>query len=121
MKHASMALLLPAILSFLLSFSAQAADSYPEKRGEKLATGVANIVTGIGEIPKNMMISSQKKGTIYGVTAGFFVGIVQTVGRTLSGALDIATFVIPTTSLVQPTYIWNDFNRETTYSAWRMR
>lgn len=121
MKHISTLFLLPTILSLFLSFNVHAADSYPEKAGEKLATGVANIVTGIGEIPKNMMITSQKKGTIYGVTAGFFVGIVQTVGRTVSGALDVATFVIPTTSLAQPTYIWDDFNRETTYSAWRMR
>ncbi|MXS85631.1 exosortase system-associated protein, TIGR04073 family [Nitrosomonas sp. HPC101] len=121
MKHISIAFLAPAILCFLFAFNAQAADSYPEKAGEKLATGVANIVTGVGEIPKNMMISSQKKGTVYGVTAGFFVGIVQTVGRTLSGVFDVVTFVIPTTSLAQPTYIWDDFNRETTYSAWRMR
>ncbi|BBL35982.1 hypothetical protein Nstercoris_02261 [Nitrosomonas stercoris] len=114
-------ILLPVILSFFLVFNAHAADSYPEKAGEKLATGVANLVTGIGEIPKNMMISSQKKGTIYGVTAGFFVGVVQTIGRTVSGVFDVATFLIPTTSLAQPTYIWDDFNRETTYSAWRMR
>lgn len=120
MKHIY-TILLPVILSFLLVLNVQAADSYPEKAGEKLATGVANIVTGVGEIPKNMMISSQKRGTLYGVTAGLFVGIVQTLGRTVSGALDVATFLIPTTSLPQPTYIWNDFDRETTYSAWRMR
>lgn len=52
MKHISTLFLLPAILSLFLSFNVHAADSYPEKAGEKLATGVANIVTGIGEIPK---------------------------------------------------------------------
>lgn len=120
MKRASLSFLAPAILCLSLSFNAQA-DTYPEKAGEKLATGVANVVTGFVEIPKNMMITGSKKGTIYGMTAGFFVGIVHTVGRTVSGAVDIVTFVIPTTSIVKPTYIWDDFNRETTYTTWRMR
>ncbi len=120
MKRVSISLLAPAALCLLLSFNAQA-DSYPEKMGVKLATGVANVVTGVVEIPKNMMITSGTKGTVYGVTAGFFVGIVHTLGRTLSGAVDIVTFIVPTTSIVKPTYIWDDFNCETTYTTWRMR
>lgn len=120
MKRTSISLLAPAILCLSLSFNAQA-DTYPEKAGEKLATGVANVITGVAEIPKNMMITSHKKGTIYGVTAGFFVGLVHTIGRTLSGAVDIVTFVVPTTPIIKPTYIWDDFDRETTYTTWRMR
>ena len=120
MKYLSISFLAPAVLCLLLSFNAQA-DSYPEKMGVKLATGVANVVTGVAEIPKNMMITSSTKGTVYGVTAGFFVGLIHTLGRTLSGAVDIVTFVVPTTSIVKPTYIWDDFNHETTYAAWHMR
>lgn len=108
------------ILCLLFPLNAQASD-YPAKIGEKLGNGVANVVTGVAEIPKTMMVTGQKKGTTYGMTAGFFIGIVHMLGRTLSGAVDIATFLVPTTPIVNPPYIWDDFNKETTYSAWRMR
>ena len=97
------------------------AHNYPTKVGEKLGNGIANAVTGVVEIPKTMMVTSKREGVAYGVTAGFFTGIVHMVGRTLTGAVDIATFFVPTTPIVRPQYIWDDFDRETTYIAWRMR
>jgi hypothetical protein len=39
----------------------------------------------------------------------------------MSGAFDIATFLIPTTPFVKPSYIWDDFNRETTFVESHMR
>lgn len=107
-------------LFFFLPNMAMATD-YPIKVGEKLANGVANAVTGVVEIPKTMMVTGRNKGATYGMTAGFFIGLVHTIGRSLSGALDIATFLVPTTPIVNPAYIWDDFNRETTYTTWRMR
>lgn len=108
------------VLFFLLPGITMASD-YPVKVGEKLANGVANAVTGVVEIPKTMMVTGRKKGATYGMTAGFFIGIVHTLGRSLTGALDIATFLVPTTPIVNPAYVWDDFDRETTYTAWRMR
>ena len=52
---------------------------------------------------------------------GFFTGLFHSVGRSVIGALDIATFLIPTTPIVNPPYIWDNFDRETTYTAWKMR
>ncbi len=120
MKYISRSFLMPAILCLLFSINAQASD-YPVKIGEKLGTGVANVVTGVAEIPKTMMVTGHQKGAAYGMTAGFFIGIVHTLGRTLSGALDIVTFLVPTTPVVNPPYIWDDFDKETTYTKWRMR
>ena len=120
MKKSIASLLLLFTLAFFFSTAAMAAD-YPIQIGEKLATGVANAVTGVVEIPKTMMIKGRSQGAAYGMTAGFFTGLVHAVGRSLCGALDIATFLIPTTPIPNPVYIWDDFNRETTYSAWRMR
>ena len=108
------------VLFLLLPGMAMASD-YPVKVGEKLANGVANAVTGVVEIPKTMMVTGRKKGATYGMTAGFFIGIVHTLGRSLTGALDIATFLVPTTPIINPAYVWDDFDRETTYTAWRMR
>lgn len=107
------------ILLFLPQISM--AHSYPAKVGEKLSTGVANMVTGIAEIPKTMMVTGRREGATYGMTAGFFTGLVHMMSRTLTGALDVVTCFIPTTPIVHTQYIWEDFNRETTYNAWKIR
>ena len=111
------------ILSVLFFFSPHVtmAHEYPTKIGEKLGNGVANIVTGFVEIPKTMIITSRSDGIAYGMTNGFFVGLVHAVGRTVSGAIDVATFMVPTTPLVEADYIWQDFDKETTYKAPQMR
>lgn len=114
-------LLLVAFVLFTFSPQMAMAYTYPTKVGEKIGSGLANVVTGVAEIPKTMMVTSKREGVAYGVTAGFFTGIVHMVGRTLTGAVDIATFFVPTTPIVRPPYIWEDFDRETTYIAWRMR
>lgn len=97
------------------------AQNYPTKVGEKLGNGIANAVTGVVEIPKTMIITGRRHGATYGMTAGFFTGLFHSVGRSVIGALDIATFLIPTTPIVRPNYIWENFDRETTYTAWQMR
>ena len=111
------------ILSVLFFFSPYVAmaHEYPTKIGEKLGNGVANIVTGFVEIPKTMIVTSRSDGIAYGMTNGFFVGLVHAVGRTVSGAIDVATFMVPTTPLVEADYIWQDFDKETTYTAPQMR
>jgi putative exosortase-associated protein (TIGR04073 family) len=108
-------------LSFFIPHVAMA-YGYPDKIGEKLGNGLANVVTGVAEIPKTIMIVSREKGPGYGATVGFMTGTVNMLGRTLLGALDLVTFMIPTESLVKPDYIWNHFDRETSYNSnWKMR
>lgn len=92
-------------------------NSHVSRVGEKLGVGIANVVTGVVEIPKTIMVSTKKNGIAYGATAGFITGIMQMVGRTMCGTLDLVTFMIPTKSLVRPEYVWNNFNQETTYSS----
>lgn len=114
-------MLLALVLLFCTPYLAMA-HGYPGKIGEKLGVGIANVVTGPMEIPKTMMITTGTRGPGYGMTVGFMTGIVQMLGRTLSGALDLATFMIPTRSIVKPELIWNNFNTETSYNAnWQMR
>lgn len=120
MKQPFTTFLLIAILFLLFPINAQA-SSYAAKVGEKLGNGVANVVTGVVEIPKTMMVTGNEKGVAYGMTSGFFIGIVHMFGRTLSGAVDIVTFVVPTTPMVEPAYIWDDFDKETSYTPMRMR
>ncbi len=108
-----------AVLS--VSYNASA-SSYPARLGAKLGNGLANAVTGIAEIPKTIMVSNRKEGVAYAATAGVITGMVHMVGRTLSGAYDLVTFMIPTKPIVTPDYIWDDFDKETSYrSTWQLR
>lgn len=113
------------ILSGLFFFSPHAAmaDSYPEKVGDKLAHGVANTVTGfVGEVPKNIILANKEKGPAYAATAGLFTGIVHGIGRTLTGVVDLVTFIIPTKPIIYPDYIWKEFDKETHYHPdWKLQ
>lgn len=111
------------ITAFMLSTSFEAAASgYPARLGAKLGNGIANAVTGIAEIPRTIGATNRLEGPAYAATAGFITGVVHMLGRTMCGALDIATFMIPTKPIVKPDYVWQDFSTETTYrSTWEFR
>ena len=114
-------LLIIFVLFFFVPYVAMA-QSYPTKIGEKLGNGIVNVVTGVAEIPKTVMITNRSKGPAYAATAGFMTGIVHMLGRTLFGAVDLVTFMVPTRPLVNPDYIWYNFNRETSYDLnWQLR
>jgi putative exosortase-associated protein (TIGR04073 family) len=107
------------VISALAFFSPQAAmahgEDYATHAADKLGHGIANTATGIIELPKTMILTSQKEGILYGTTVGFLAGLVNVVARTGFGVLDVATFIIPTEPTVSPGYIWEDFSKETTY------
>ena len=97
------------------------AHDYVEGVGDKLAHGIANTVTGIGEVPKNIIIETNEKGPAYGIPVGLFTGILHGIGRTLTGAVDLVTFVIPTKPIITPDFIWKDWNKKTHYHPeWKL-
>lgn len=112
-----------AVLFMVVCFASNSAfaDQYPDKVMDKLGNGLANAATGVVEIPKTITIVGNRDGVIHGMTVGFLTGIANAVGRSLSGAFDIATFLIPTTPFVKPNYVWDDYNRETTFVESNMR
>ncbi len=120
MKQTLKTLLILFTLFFLTPYVATA-STYPARMGLKLGNGLANAVTGVAEIPKTIMVSNRAHGAAYAASAGFVTGLFNMLGRTLSGALDIATFMIPTKPIVQPDFIWQNFNKETTYrKTWEL-
>ena len=120
MKQPLKTLLILFSLFFLTPYVATA-STYPARMGLKLGNGLANAVTGVAEIPKTIMVSNRAHGAGYAASAGFVTGLFNMLGRTLSGALDIATFMIPTKPIVQPDFIWQNFNKETTYrKTWEL-
>lgn len=116
------------ILFMLLLLSSQVkADEeitsavYFDRAGMKILTGAANITTGWMEFPKNIVLWRQKEtNTFVGFIEGVLWGIVHTASRTGSGALDIATFWLPTFPSPNPPFIWDDFSQPSEYHGFRM-
>ncbi|GAB6142393.1 hypothetical protein JCM14076_31220 [Methylosoma difficile] len=97
------------------------ATTYASRLGSKIGYGIMNSATGIGELPKTVMVTSKTDGVAYAATAGVVTGLFHTIGRTLSGAADLATFFIPTKPIVQPGFVWQDWKKETTYrKTWEL-
>jgi len=120
MKQLLKTVLIVSTLFFFTSYDATA-SSYPARLGAKLGNGIANATTGIAEIPKTIMVTNRAHGPAYAATAGVITGIVHMMGRTLSGAYDLVTFMIPTKPIVTPDYIWEDFDKETSYRpTWQL-
>ncbi len=120
MKPIVKTVLIIAALGLFTPYSANA-STYPARMGTKLGNGLANVVTGFVEIPKTIMVTGRSNGFAYAATAGFMTGIVHMLGRTLSGASDIAIFMIPTKPIVQPDYVWDNFSKETSYrKVWEL-
>ena len=116
------------MLFMLFLFSSQAkaneeitAEIYFSRAGMKILSGVANVATGWVELPKNIILWGQKDNNkLVGYTEGVLRGIVHTASRTGSGALDLATFWLPTFPTPTPQFIWDDFSQESDYHGFRM-
>jgi putative exosortase-associated protein (TIGR04073 family) len=97
------------------------ASTYPDRMGIKLGNSMANMLTGIGEIPKGIINGNRKHGATYAATGGLMTGMVHMMGRTLCGAADLVTFMIPTKPMISPEFIWQHFKKDTTYkTTWEL-
>ncbi|SEN02391.1 exosortase system-associated protein, TIGR04073 family [Nitrosomonas marina] len=113
------------LLLYLVSSQAVATSSYGYGLGygqgyigttsEKFVTGIANTATGFVELPKNIILRTQRDSVVHGMTIGLVSGIMHTVARTVIGVFDVATFLIPTPPSIQPTFVWQDFSVESSY------
>ncbi|MGZ8191664.1 MAG: exosortase system-associated protein, TIGR04073 family [Methylococcaceae bacterium] len=90
-------------------------QSYGSKIGQKALNGFVNITTGVLEIPKNVINTTNNSNIFYGLIGGGFKGIVNFAGRIGVGVADLVTFPLPTDPIVHPVYVWNDFYVDTTY------
>lgn len=68
----------------------------------KLGRGVANTATGWIELPKEIMLETERSGDIGGLIVAPFKGIAKAIGRTLVGIYDVATFLIPLPRYYEP-------------------
>ena len=89
--------------------------SYGGKVGNKALNAVANLSTSVLEIPKNIINTSNESNIVYGAVGGLIKGLINTAGRLGAGIADIITIPLPTKPIAQPSYIWNDFDVDTSY------
>jgi len=114
------ALLITLLASLFFSFSTTslAEESYGAKIGQKALRGLSNATLSIIEIPKNIIMISNERNIIFGVSGGLLLGCVNTVGRFSVGALDLITVPLATKPIVQPIHPWNNYlDVKTNYNA----
>lgn len=118
MKRPICSLARPFLMILLLTCSvvhAEPSESYSQTVGRKLLNGIGNIVTGIAEVPKNIIIVSNESNVAFGFIGGTFKGMVLTAGRMGAGVVDLVTAPIPTYPFVYPAYVWDDFYADTSF------
>ena len=101
-------------------FSKPNDDAYPV-RGEaiishashKFTRGLTNVFTGLGEIPRQMIISYNNDGPALFIPIGFCSGLFMSIVRTTYGAFEVVTFLMPIdgtySSLLSPDFVWDPF------------
>ncbi len=76
----------------------------------KLSRGVVNILTGWGEIPRQMIISGRDKGWWAVLPVGIPAGAIMTVARTGTGVFETALFIVPINDsygpIMNPAFVW---------------
>lgn len=86
------------------------AEDVVQDMSSKLNRGVVNILTGWGEIPRQMIISGQDKGWWAVLPVGIPAGAIMTVVRTGVGVFETGLFFIPINdsygSIIEPAFVW---------------
>ena len=74
---------------------AVATVSYAQDPAKKLGRGLANILTGWIELPKNIYDTSVEDNPLAGLTIGLAKGVGMTIVRTGAGIYEVVTFPFP--------------------------
>ena len=86
------------------------AEGLVQDMSSKLNRGIVNILTGWGEIPRQMGIAGREKGWWAVLPIGLPSGVIMTVVRTLTGAFETISFAAPVNDsydpILDPAYVW---------------
>ncbi|MDP2901817.1 MAG: exosortase system-associated protein, TIGR04073 family, partial [Methylovulum sp.] len=90
-------------------------QSYDQKLVDKTFNAISNLSTGVLEVPKNVINTTNDSNIIYGLTGGLFKGLLNTVGRLSVGVADLLTAPIPTKPITYPLHAWENGKEDTRY------
>ena len=86
------------------------AEEIVQDMSSKLCRGVFNVLTGWGEIPRQMIKSGKDKGWWAVLPIGVPAGAFMTVVRTGVGAFETVTFIVPVDDsygpIIDPAFVW---------------
>ena len=86
------------------------AEDLVQEMATKLNRGVVNILTGWGEIPRQMILSGRNRGGWVVLPIGLPAGVIMTVVRTGVGAFETVLFFAPIKDsygpIIVPAYVW---------------
>ncbi|MFA6142234.1 MAG: exosortase system-associated protein, TIGR04073 family [Candidatus Omnitrophota bacterium] len=84
---------------------------YAQDMGKKIYRGLANIVTGWVELPKNIYDTSVEDNPLSGLTIGLAKGVGMTIVRTGAGVYETVTFPFPIPEgyapVLEPEFVFN--------------
>ena len=84
---------------------------YQGGSSRKLGRGLANVLTSWAELPLGMERTAREEGQLAGLTLGLLRGLGRTLLRTVDGAFETLTFLLPNPGnigyapMLQPEYI----------------
>jgi putative exosortase-associated protein (TIGR04073 family) len=93
--------IIAAVMIFVIVASCQS-PAFSDTALDKLGRGLANTLTGVFELPKNMGDESEANGVFAGLTTGAIKGLMDVLIRELVGIYEIATFPIPVPAGYKP-------------------
>ncbi|MCX5686034.1 MAG: exosortase system-associated protein, TIGR04073 family [Candidatus Omnitrophica bacterium] len=84
---------------------------YAQDMGKKIYRGLANIITGWIELPKNIYDTSVEDNPLSGLTIGLAKGVGMTIVRTGAGVYETVTFPFPIPEgyapVLEPEFVFN--------------
>ncbi len=104
-----------ALVCTLMMASAVQASSNQTDFPNKINQGLANVVFGFIEVPKNVINVTNHQNIFVGVTVGAIRGIVHGVSRMVVGGVQLLTSPIPTSEFAAPAYVWERFSEDSRY------
>jgi len=91
-----------AIALVVIAMLGMTTQCYAQDPAKKLGRGVANILTGWVELPKNIYETSVEENVLSGLTMGLAKGVGMTIVRTGAGVYEAVTFPFPIPEDYQP-------------------
>jgi len=106
--------LIATLITVLIIFNLTRAACFAQEPLRKLGRGLANIATGLVEIPKQVIATSKEKNLATGLTWGWVKGAGLALLRTASGIYEILTFPIPAPAeyepVISPEFVFEEWN-----------
>ncbi len=83
------------VFCVVVSMVGMATQCYAQDPLNKLGRGLANVLTGWVELPKNVYDTSVEENVLSGLTMGLAKGVGMTIVRTGAGVFETVTFPFP--------------------------